>query len=47
MKSAVQPDFRDAGSLDESSPTPPYHYLGMAMRKAKKLRSELESKLKR
>lgn len=32
---------------NENSPTPPYHYLGMAMRQAKKLRTELESKLKR
>lgn len=32
---------------NESSPTPPYHYLGMAMRQAKKLKAELKSKLKR
>ena len=32
---------------DESSPTPPYHYLGMAMRKAKQLRAELKTKLGR
>lgn len=31
----------------EESPTPPYHYLGMAMRKARRLRGELKAKLKR
>lgn len=31
----------------EGSPTPPYHYLGMALRKARKLQAELESKLRR
>lgn len=29
----------------EGSPTPPYHYLGMAMREAKKARAELKKKL--
>lgn len=31
----------------EGSPTPPYHYLGMAMREVKKARAELEKKLRR
>jgi len=31
----------------DNSPTPPYHYLGMAMRKAKKLQAELKKKLGR
>jgi len=31
---------------NESSATPPYHYLGMAMRKAKRLQAELKRKLK-
>ena len=39
MKSAVQPDFRDAGSLDESSPTPLYlqlqHLIQQAVRSGK------------
>jgi phytanoyl-CoA hydroxylase len=32
---------------NEDSPTPPYHYLGMALRQARKLRAELKSKLGR
>ncbi len=32
---------------DDSSPTPPYHYLGMAMRRAKKLQNEIKSEIKR
>lgn len=32
---------------NEGSATPPYHYLGMAMRKAKKLQAELKAKLRR
>jgi hypothetical protein len=32
---------------DDASPTPPYHYLGMAMRKARKLEGELRQKLRR
>ena len=39
MKAAVQPDFRDAGSLDESSPTPLYlqlqHLIQQAVRSGK------------
>jgi phytanoyl-CoA hydroxylase len=31
----------------ESSPTPPYHYLGMALRRARRLQSELKGKLQR
>lgn len=31
----------------EDSPTPPYHYLGMALRRARKLRAELKAKLGR
>ncbi|MCC6624418.1 MAG: phytanoyl-CoA dioxygenase family protein [Deltaproteobacteria bacterium] len=32
---------------DESSPTPPYHYLGMALRKAKMVRAEIKKRLGR
>ncbi len=42
------PYLTDAYSpKSEASPTPPYHYLGMAMRRARRLQSELKQKLGR